>query len=281
MHISKKKNSISTLGHVSVGTGSFIALNKAWYANYAQTRFHLFNDMGEWMQMDKTGHLWTSYQLARASASIWNWTGMKTQKSILLGSLSAFSFQSLIELQDAYSTKWGFSLSDMVANLMGISTFAIQQSLWNEQKISVKFQYFPYQYSMDLKNRKNQLFGATFPEQILKDYNGQTYWLTLNLHSIYPTSDIPKWLNIALGYNARLMLGGRENVWLDNSGNIQNYTLLKRYRRFFLSADIDLTKIQAKNKLLKNVLFAFNSIKFPFPALEWNTSGKIKFHPLH
>jgi hypothetical protein len=45
-------------------------------------------------------------------------------------------------------------------------------------------------------------------EQMLKDYNGQTYWLSVNLHSFYKGSKIPKWLNLAIGYGANGMLTG-------------------------------------------------------------------------
>jgi hypothetical protein len=37
-----------------------------------------------------------------------------------------------------------------------------------------------------------------------KDYNGQTYWLSVNLHSFIKA---PKWLNLAIGY------GGRNVNW--------------------------------------------------------------------
>jgi hypothetical protein len=43
---------------------------------------------------------------------------------------------------------------------------------------------------------------------MLKDYNGQTYWLSVNLHSFYKGSKIPKWLNLAIGYGANGMLTG-------------------------------------------------------------------------
>lgn len=279
--ISSKKQTIATIGHGIVGGATFIALNKAWYANYAKSSFHLFNDYGEWLQMDKAGHIWTSYQLANVSTSIWEWTGMSPNKSILLGSISAFAFQGIIEMQDAYSMKWGFSIPDMLANTSGIAAFSIQKKIWKEQKIAIKFQYYPFKYPEDLVNRKELLFGNSFLEQILKDYNGQTYWLSSNLHSFFPNSNFPKWLNVAIGYNGRLMLGGRENIWIDSNGKLNDRSDIRRYRRFFLSADIDLTRIQTNNKLLKNLFFTLNCIKIPFPTMEWNTNGQIKFHLLH
>ena len=50
---------------------------------------------------------------------------------------------------------------------------------------------------------------------MLKDYNGQTYWLSANLKSFFPGSNIPPWLNVAIGYGADGMFGGFENKWID------------------------------------------------------------------
>jgi hypothetical protein len=38
------------------------------------------------------------------------------------------------------------------------------------------------------------VLGSSLAEQILKDYNGQTYWLSVNLHSFYKGSKIPNGL---------------------------------------------------------------------------------------
>ncbi len=35
----------------------------------------------------------------------------------------------------------------------------------------------------DLKSRRNELFGKSFAERILKDYNSQTYWISANISS--------------------------------------------------------------------------------------------------
>jgi hypothetical protein len=52
----KKKIWIVGGSQVALWTGSFIALNQAWYADYPKQDFHFFNDWKEWQQMDKSGH---------------------------------------------------------------------------------------------------------------------------------------------------------------------------------------------------------------------------------
>jgi len=268
--------------HAALWTGSFIALNKAWYAGFEKSSFHFFNDNREWQQMDKAGHSWTAYQLSRYSAEAWQWTGITRKKSAWMGGLSAMAYQSIIELQDAYSAEWGFSWGDMAANAAGAALFVAQDLAWNTQRIQIKLGYTPYDYgSPELRNRRNQLFGRSLPERLLKDYNSQTYWLSANLHAFAPDSHWPRWLNMALGYNARGMLAGEENSWKDPNGKELFYPEVERTRHFFLAPDIDFTRIRTGRKWLRTVFFVVSMIKVPAPALELNSKGKLKAHALY
>ena len=55
----------------------------------------------------------------------------------------------------------------------------------------------------------------------------------------------------------------------------------QRYRQFYLSLDLDLTKIKTKSKFLKNVFTAINFIKIPAPTLSYSTKNKIQFHYIY
>jgi hypothetical protein len=260
--------------------GSFVALNKAWYTDYERTSFHFFNDNKEWQQVDKIGHVWTSYQISRVTTEAWRWTGIRDRKSVLLGAISGIAYQTIIEIQDGYSDQWGFSWGDMGANFVGSGMYALQELKWKEQRLSIRFSYSPYRYSSELSERRNQMFGKTFMERILKDYNAQTYWLSGNLHSFSPGSRWPAWLNIAVGYNADGMLGGKENVWKDKLGNRVERRDIPRIRHFYLSPDIDFTRIRTSRKFVKKFFFLLNAVKFPAPAIELNSKGKLKMHAL-
>lgn len=277
--ISNKATKKWVLGGVQVGLwgGSFYALNNAWYANYPKAKFHLYNDWKEWQQMDKLGHVWSTYQISRHTSNIWQWAGLEKEKAIWVGSLSGMAYLSVIEILDGYSDKWGFSIPDVLANTTGAGLFLGQELLWKEQRISLKLSYSPYQYG-NLKYRADQLFGSGDVERLLKDYNGQIIWASINLKSFIPDAKIPKWLNLAVGYNARTMLGGYENKWEDQAGNMITRTDIKRYKRFLLSLDIDLTKIETKNKTLKTIYSIVNVLKVPAPAIELNTLGKFRLH---
>ncbi len=273
----RKKVWIVGSAHAVIWAGTLVALNEAWFADYPRTNFHFFNDWNEWQQMDKVGHFWTAYHLSRFSADAWKWAGLKDRKAVWLGGVSSVAYQSIIEVLDGFSEKWGFSWGDMLMNVSGAGTYVAQELIWKEQRISIKLSYWPYKYPDDVQARADDLFGTSFGEKILKDYNSQTYWLDINLRSFFPDSKIPGWLNFSLGYSAELMLGGTENKWEDETGGEVDRTDIPRFRRFFLSADVDLSRIKTKSKFLKTVFSLVNVLKIPAPAIEFS-QNKIKGH---
>jgi len=48
---------------------------------------------------------------------------------------------------------------------------------------------------------------------------------------------------------------------------------LPRYRQWYLSPDIDFTKIKTNRKGLKFAFFVLNALKFPSPAIEFTKSN--------
>jgi hypothetical protein len=107
---------------------------------------------------------------------------------------------------------------------------------------------------------------------MLKDYNGQTYWLSVNPYSFMSEeSKFPKWLNVALGYGAGGMTGGEFNPPYINEDGKQIH--FERYRQLYLSLDVDLTRIKTRSKFLKTIFYSVGFIKIPAPALEFSKQG--------
>ncbi|KXK43476.1 MAG: hypothetical protein UZ11_BCD004000795 [Bacteroidetes bacterium OLB11] len=266
-----------------IWSGSLIGLNHAWYANYPRSSFHFYNDIGEWQQIDKVGHSFSAYFGANLSSQLFAWSGVSQKKSALLGAGMGIAYESVIEILDGYSAEWGFSMTDMAANLSGSLLFLSQELFWKEQRIQFKFSSHSIHYKdAELHIKANDLYGKSLPERILKDYNGQTYWLSANLWSFAKESKIPKWLNVAIGYGGDGMFGGYNNYWTDSKGVYHDRTDIKRIRQFYLAPDIDISKIFIKGKNKK--IFKFINLihlKMPLPALEVNTQGGVKFHPLY
>ncbi|MDG2450871.1 MAG: DUF2279 domain-containing protein [Saprospiraceae bacterium] len=277
----------SALG-LGYGTSTYL-LNEVWYKDYPRSSFHFFNDWGEWNRMDKIGHVFSSQFQSNYAYHLYKWSGLSEKRSILYGSVTSLMFQSTVELLDGFSSQWGFSGYDFGANIMGTSLFAIQQSLWGEQKIMFKVSGGKRNYekialaengnNISLNQRANELFGKSVASRFLKDYNSQTYWVSFNINSLSKAQKWPAWLNMSIGYGAENLYGGFENEWVENNNLI---TLSKqeypRYHQVYFSPDIDLTKIKTQSRLLKTVFGVLNIFKFPLPALEWSSQGGFSFH---
>lgn len=262
--------------------GSLVLLNSAWYKGYTRTGFHTFNDSKEWQQVDKIGHAWGAYNAGKTSAAMWKWAGVSPKKAALIGVLSSTAYLTGIEFMDAYSAKWGWSWSDIGANLVGGGLFLGQEYLWNEQRIQFKFSFHQKNYSDPvLDQRADNLFGKPWYERMLKDYNAQTYWLSANIRSFLPETNLPRWLNLSVGYGADGMYGGFENKWVDQPGNEINRTDIPRKRQFYLAPDIDFTRIKTNKKWLRTVFTFLNAFKCPAPALMIDSKGKFKAYAFY
>jgi uncharacterized protein YfiM (DUF2279 family) len=268
------KNRLKTLviSEAVIGATALIGLNQVWYADYPRSDFHFINDNAEWLQMDKAGHVFSAYHLGSFGANALKWSGSSRKSQLIYGSTLGLAFLTTVEVFDGYSANWGASLGDVAANVSGTALFVSQELLWKEQRIVPKFSFHKTPYASARPN----VLGSSLSEQILKDYNGQTYWLSANIHSFAKTSKIPKWLNIAIGYGAEGMITGNDefvnNIFLPES---------KRFRQFYLSLDVDLTKIETKSHFVKTILTNFNSIKIPAPTFEIRGSGGSKLHLIY
>ena len=246
---------------------ALVGLNQLWYKGYKKSSFHFINDNNSWLQMDKFGHLTTSYFVGVLGIKTYQWAGFSRKQSIWIGGLTGTFFQSAVEILDGFSEKWGASSGDLVANSLGSLLAISQQLYWDEQKVLLKYSFNP----SGISNTNPQLFGNNLIQKSLKDYNGQTYWLCFNFEDVFNSSSyfLPKWLNLAFGY-------GADNMYSDA------YSLSHElgYRQFFLSLDIKTDELNISNKFVKNLVNLFGFIKLPMPTLEYS-QGKLIFHNLY
>jgi uncharacterized protein YfiM (DUF2279 family) len=255
-----------------IATGALIGLNQLWYVDYPQSNLHSINDSEEWLQMDKVGHMFSAYHMGAFGYNALQWSGCSEKSKLVYGSTIGLAFMSVVEVFDGYSAGWGFSWGDMAANASGTALFVSQELIWKEQRITPKFSFHTTSYAPLRPN----VLGSSLSEQLLKDYNGQTYWLSANMGSFFKSTKIPKWLNVAVGYGAAGMLTGNAE---NNAINFSFET--KRTRQFYLSLDADLTKINTKSHFLRTFFAVFNTIKIPAPTLEISGLHGIKFHYMY
>lgn len=259
------------ISEAAVGGITLLSLNKLWYADYERSRFHSFNDNKEWLQMDKMGHAFSSYQLGRIGANLLHWSGAEKKEQLVFGATLGFTFLTAVEVLDGFSKEWGFSWGDMLANGAGAGLYIGQAVLWEEQRITLKYSFHRTRYA---KINPEKL-GHGLWEEFLKDYNGQTYWVSFNLHSFLNDHRIPKWLNVALGYS------GDGMVIVENEAINTSIVQQDRQRQFFFSLDVDLSRMDPKSALLRSIFDVLNVIKVPFPTVEFTNKSGLKLHGIY
>ncbi len=213
--------------------------------------------------MDKIGHTTASYYIGKVGYELLNSSGVERKKAVWFGGSTGFVYLAMVEIMDGFSAGWGASTGDVTANALGSATFISQQFAWDEQRILLKWSYHETGYP---QYNPGQL-GSTFPEKMIKDYNGQTFWLSGNIRSFLKKgSQFPGWINAAFGYSADGVVGARSNPSDINGVPVP---VFERTRQYFLAPDIDLTRIRTKSPFLKMVfnIFAVKACASPGRAM--------------
>lgn len=237
-----------------------IGLSSIWYSQYDKQSFRFFNDWPEWKQMDKFGHFYSAFQLSSIGSQALQWTGVSKKKSDLAASITSFAMMSSIEVLDGFSAGYGASMSDLAANAVGAGFYLGQNLVWDEVRIYSKYSF----HRTEFASQRPGTLGDGLLEEMIKDYNGQTIWLSADMDKFIR---FPKWLNLAIGYGAENMIYARDEENIEVG--------LYPYRQFFLSLDFDLTAIKSRSKVVNTLIYFVNMIKLPAPAIEFS-QGKTK-----
>lgn len=264
--INKRRLNVLTIGGTVAYGATLIGLNRLWYADSESQPFQFFNDNAEWKQVDKLGHFFSSFYFSYGTSRALRWCNVQPKKSDLVGSLVGFGIMLPIEILDGFSEAYGASSGDLLANAAGAAFFLGQSRLWNDPRIYPKFSFHRTRYAA----LRPDVLGNDLTSEILKDYNGETFWLSADVDKFIK---FPRWLNLAVGYGAEGMIYARDHQ------NIQaGYS--EPYRQYYLSIDVDLRAIKSHSKTLNTLLFIANMIKLPAPTVEFSSKG-VKFHALY
>lgn len=244
-----------------------------WYAKNDMNEFHFFNDLHGWRRMDKIGHFYFSFQSAYLFGFWMILLGFEKIKAAQYAFVLGFMVLFPIEILDGFSEAWGFSISDLCANTLGC-LFA--SFLLSRKKLPSIFPKFTFHLTAFASLRPN-LLGDNFLFQCIKDYNGQTYWLSLRLSDVFKTKIFPPWLLLSIGYGAEGMIGSDDNKFTSN-GKYFDMTSIVRYSQWYISFDIDWTYILPQNRYILHGFYFLNFFKIPAPTLEFNNQNGLRFH---
>ena len=261
---SKKLRNYTLLG-TGIYIGGLIGLNALWYSDSEQRNFHFFNDNSQWKQVDKVGHTYSAYQLSRISKDVLKSTGLDDKNSAIYGSISGFLLLSPIEILDGFASDYGASYGDLIANFIGSGAFLTNELLNDKIYIMPKFSFHKSKYA----SRNPDLLGNGIHEEMIKDYNGQSYWLSFNAS---PRHRVFKWINLSLGYGAEEMVFARDRL---------NQAIgLNPNRQYYFGFEFNTAAIKTDKKGVKLILYMLEMIKIPGPTLILQ-NNKLLFRPLY
>lgn len=262
----KSARNIAIASGVLYGAALY-GLNKTWYEEFPRAEFHFFNDNTEWKQLDKAGHFYSAFHISQASIHLFQQAGMTKNKAHLWGGMMGFLILTPIEILDGFSEEYGASWGDLIANAVGSGTAMAQYMIWNEARIKPKFSFTQTSLAAERPN----VLGDGFHQEILKDYNGQTYWLSVDMYAfLSQKSKFPKWLNFVVGYGVNNIVYANDHQNLD-----QGYDA---YRQYYFGLDFDLSYFTGKSKLVNTLLYIVDLIHLPAPTLEYNRKDGVKFY---
>ena len=262
----KRLKALAITGGVGYGL-TMTGLSLLWYDNLQGFRF--FDDNKEWHLTDKVGHFYTAFQFSRATEHSLRWAGVSERKARLWAGITGMVMMTPIEILDGFSPTYGASWGDMIANSTGAMFLFGQSVLWKETRIYPKFSFAP----SGLAAVRPNLLGSNLMQQIIKDYNGQTYWLSIDLDKFVAKRKFPKFLNIAVGY------GIGDMVAAEHSKSIElGY---EPYQEYYLGLDFDFSYLKPRKRIAKIGLYLLSLVRIPAPTFAYSSRYGARWHWLY
>ncbi len=273
--IDKTRLGFTLAGSVAGWAGMTIYLYESLYRNNLHSSFNFINDLGENKDIDKTGHIFSSYTLSIAGIHLLKQTGMDRKRAAWLGGSYGTVFLTTKEILDGFREGSGFSVPDMAANIAGSALAVSQELLLGHQVARMKYSY----YESGLAEETSYDPGRNLVDRMIFNYTGQTHWMSLNINSLGGRMEVfPGWLNIAFGYSICGVTGGCSGPLVAESTDPARYG---GYRQVFIAPDIDLSAIETGSGFFNGLLRTLNFLKIPSPALEYNRVEGFRLHLLY
>lgn len=233
-------------GLLTVGVAHQLYVQDAWWKDYRRS-FHFEEDLRYAKNIDKVAHFYAGMLKSNLAARTFKWSGFRQEKALWFGVIASSLFGLYVEIQDGFSTLWGFDRIDAAANIGGTFFTVARHYVPFLKNFDLKFSYLPSNVKSPQEGPfKNQ--KRTF----LDDHEGQRFWLSFKVENLLPKSLKPVWpdfLCVALGLGARdLQKDGAHVEW-------------------YLALDYDLTALPGDSGFLRTLKEVLNLIHFPSPAI--------------
>jgi hypothetical protein len=228
-------------------TAVHVYQSNAWWKS-GRAPFHVQEDLTYAHNVDKIGHFYGANLLTFMLSRGLQWADVREAQSLLWGAVGSSLFQTYIEVEDGFSSYWGFDRVDFAANILGAWYPVMQHWVPPLKNVNMRFSYIP-----KTEGREGAIPGQT--HNLFDDYEGQTLWLTFTMKNLLPGAAGEWWpgfLCISVG------VAVRNNLSPD------------RYLAWYLAPDLDMTKIIPPDTWFLKTLGEFlNFIHFPLPAIRF------------
>ncbi|MEX1056076.1 MAG: hypothetical protein WED81_08590, partial [Rhodothermales bacterium] len=169
---------------------------------------------------------------------------------------------SQIEFFDGLSAAYGASRTDILANLIGGAAGGAKVAFPEELSwITSKYSYHPSPY---YDEEASSVAPLRYLGNVLKDYDGISYWLVIRPSELDLPISWPAWLGASVGYGATGLahpLSGRTESG-DSGGPVHR-------RQIFLSPDIDVFASGGSwPQPFRAIAGILSFVRFPSPALQ-------------
>ncbi|BAF71049.1 DUF2279 domain-containing protein [Sulfurovum sp. NBC37-1] len=202
---------------------------------------------------DKMGHMYSTYLWSLEFSSLYEYWGMDTSRSMIYGSLSAWSFQFLMELGDSFSESQGFSYEDVVANTVGaLFYYAREKYPQLKNKVDLRLEYLP-----DF-NSGGDVFTM---------YNSMKYLFALKFSGFESMQDnLLKYGEVQLGYYTR---GYQDH---------EDYT--RKERNLYVGIGINVSEVLASWGWVKTgKIFNYYQLPYTYIPFSYDFDSESYFKP--
>jgi hypothetical protein len=251
--------------NASIVGGTYFGILGALHIYQANTiwnetsSFRFIEDGDYGLYADKFGHATGAHFLCYISSEALMASGLSWDASVIWGSAMGVFYMTYVEVADGFGANWGFSPTDMYANLAGVSLFLGQHYVPFLQNFTLKTTFLPATWYGEKKRPT--------ASSVIDDYSAYTWWLSMNVHNMMPESwqqNYPSWLHVSVGYAARSLDTPQES------------------QRYILALDVDMRDILPKGPSWWNwIVQSLNYIKLPAPAVEFSPTHRPRYYLIY
>ena len=179
----------------------------------------------------------------------YRWAGATEFQSYLFAGLSAMMTHIAIDVKDAYSPRWGFSVFDVLSGTLG-------GFLPMAERYVPLFKYVDLKWSYWINTKAYYRQGEGHSKVFTDDYCNQTFWASFKPYRLLPAGArtyYPSWLAIAAGLS------------IDE----KSFTHEPHPRReVYIALDYDLEAFRPQGRMARTVIKWLNYFKLPAPAVQ-------------